>query len=647
MNKLNTLSNGSPAVSDAGRFTGLSKFNSANSLIIKIMILTVLFPLWGLWGFSAYAADGTFGGGDGSPTDPYIIEDAADLDAVRSKLSSHYRLANDIDLTAYLAPGGAGCEKWGAAGWYPIGDNSTADINSRFSGSLNGAGYKITGLWINRASMDRVGLFGYITAGKIDSLGVIGESITGKDYVGCLLGSCHALNSVPSTITNCYATGNVESTGNAGYVGGLAGGGYLSIFTNCYATGNVTGRCYIGGLVGSSTSIIKNCYATGNVTTIGQNSTSRAGGLVGNNSGSTTSSAEIDQCYATGNVSAYGTYVGGLVGSTSYGIITNSYATGNVRISIGEGAGGLVGIIAANPSTIKYCYASGSVRGGNSDYQSTGIVGGLIGKDDNSNYSYSTILNCIAANDSVFGREGSDQTNRIIGWCRITPNTTNASNLFARSNMVVIVNGNPVSKSDDRYLNGTSKPLNTLQSLEFYTNSGNWNTNAWDMTTVWNICDGDGLPCLRWQKNISCEFVTVGDIIINISLTATAGEPLTLTATIEPSNATNKTIVWSVKDAGSTGATIDNGINPIVLNTTGAGTAVITASIADGLAEGKPYTKDFSITVTATGIAATAATEAKVTGYYSIMGQRLPQAPEKGFYIIMYDNGKAEKVIKM
>jgi hypothetical protein len=38
--------------------------------------------------------------------------------------------------------------------------------------------------------------------------------------------------------------------------------------------------------------------------------------------------------------------------------------------------------------------------------------------------------------------------------------------------------------------------------------------------------------------------------------------------------------------------------------------------------------------------------DAKIIGYFSIMGQRLPQAPEKGIYIIQYDNGKAEKIIK-
>ena len=36
----------------------------------------------------------------------------------------------------------------------------------------------------------------------------------------------------------------------------------------------------------------------------------------------------------------------------------------------------------------------------------------------------------------------------------------------------------------------------------------------------------------------------------------------------------------------------------------------------------------------------------KVVGYYTLWGQKLSQEPEKGLYIIIYDNGKAEKVAK-
>jgi hypothetical protein len=87
-------------------------------------------------------------------------------------------------------------------------------------------------------------------------------------------------------------------------------------------------------------------------------------------------------------------------------------------------------------------------------------------------------------------------------------------------------------------------------------------------------------------------FVPVTDII-NVPATVAVEVPKLLTGTVIPENATNKTIVWSVKDAGSTGATINNNI----LNTTNTGTVKVTATITDGTAIGEHFIKDFSIEV--------------------------------------------------
>ena len=62
---------------------------------------------------------------------------------------------------------------------------------------------------------------------------------------------------------------------------------------------------------------------------------------------------------------------------------------------------------------------------------------------------------------------------------------------------------------------------------------------------------------------------------------------------VAPNNATNKTVILSVKDAGSTGATITGD----TLNTTGVGTVTITATVTDGLGKGKPFTEDWTIYV--------------------------------------------------
>jgi len=67
----------------------------------------------------------------------------------------------------------------------------------------------------------------------------------------------------------------------------------------------------------------------------------------------------------------------------------------------------------------------------------------------------------------------------------------------------------------------------------------------------------------------------------------------TLNGTIIPTNASKTVILWSVKEAGTTGASIDGDI----LTTTSAGTAVLTATVANGSSDGD-YTQDFTIAVT-------------------------------------------------
>ena len=48
-----------------------------------------------------------------------------------------------------------------------------------------------------------------------------------------------------------------------------------------------------------------------------------------------------------------------------------------------------------------------------------------------------------------------------------------------------------------------------------------------------------------------------------------------------------------------------------------------------------------------TGVAETQlAPQPEIIGYYNILGVQLPQAPEKGVYIIVYDNGTVEKVVR-
>ena len=87
------------------------------------------------------------------------------------------------------------------------------------------------------------------------------------------------------------------------------------------------------------------------------------------------------------------------------------------------------------------------------------------------------------------------------------------------------------------------------------------------------------LPAVAQSVNVSgMEFVPVTNIE-GVHETVTAGVPLVLKGTVAPSNATNQAIVWSVADAGTTGATIDG----TTLNTTAAGEVTVTATITGGM----------------------------------------------------------------
>ena len=74
---------------------------------------------------------------------------------------------------------------------------------------------------------------------------------------------------------------------------------------------------------------------------------------------------------------------------------------------------------------------------------------------------------------------------------------------------------------------------------------------------------------------------------------ATVGEPLVLTGTVRPAFASNNSINWAVKNAGTTEAVINGNI----LICGAKGTILIRAIVTNGMAEGRDYTQDFKIVI--------------------------------------------------
>ncbi len=224
--------------------------------------------------------------GTGTKANPYQITTPAQLNEVRNYLTSHFKLMNDIDLSSYLAEGGAGNTAWGSEGWLPIGNTTT-----QFKGSFNGNGKIIYSLTINREQA-YTGLFGCFqptVRDTIKNVGLVNVNIKGYQTVGALIGQ--ASNSV---IENCFVTGSVRSDWGAGGI--------------------------IGSLI--SNSILKNCYSTANVDGGNIRNNYYTGGLVEYNSYSA-----IEYCYSTGGVSSMSYEVfGGIVASSNYGTVKNCVA---------------------------------------------------------------------------------------------------------------------------------------------------------------------------------------------------------------------------------------------------------------------------------------------------------------------------------
>ena len=525
---------------EKARITGLGvKFLSLLALWLIISASALTAQSWPPAGMA----------GSGTEAAPWEIESHQHLKALADYINAgngdetvgkYYKLMNDIDLSSYAE----------GEGWTPIGieewDDETEEIitTAVFQGNLNGNGKTVNNLTINRPTEYMVGLFKITCEATIENLGLVNCNVTGNGCAGGLVG----LNYYYSTIVNCYATGTLHNNSSAS--GGLVGhNAYGSSIKNCYSTVSVSGTQNGGCLVGANTaySIIENCYATGNVEGIHQ-----VGGLAGQN------------------------YWGG--------IIKNSYATGNVEAT-GSQIGGIVGSV--YQSTIENCYATGSVTGNGYNTAYNMGIGGIVGSNNES-----TIKNCVAANSSITATNSAGVINRITG-----ENTSSStSNNYASVDMVVIKNGVPQTITPDLNGNdGADATIAQLQSVAFYTTPENWEANqSWDFT-VWNVCDGEDMfPFLRWQ-GIYCEgeLIPVDDII-DVPETAMSGIALTLTASVVPFNASNSTIIWSVENAGTTGAYITSGN---ILNTTAEGTVQIKASIEDGTAIGTPFVKLFNIEV--------------------------------------------------
>ena len=269
-----------------------------------------------MWQLSPPPELPAFSGGSGEPDNPYMISTADELNSIGHNprlMTAYFKLVNDIDLTG--------------VDFYII-----ANQYHPFRGTFDGNDHTISNFSYTSPEATGVGLFGYVSNGRIKNLGLIDPNVQVDkgDSHGCLVGLL-----ATGIVTNCY----VESGSVTGEdeLGGLIGeNGRNGVIMNCYFTGEVTGKENVGGLVGQNRGSATASYSYANV-----EGRIAVGGLVGR-----CSPGETVNCYAGGDVAGQW-YVGGLVGSNGSGsrgrtgAIRNCYSV--TAILGGSQKGGLLG----------------------------------------------------------------------------------------------------------------------------------------------------------------------------------------------------------------------------------------------------------------------------------------------------------------
>ena len=214
--------------------------------------------------------------GDGK-TEPYQISNAAELywfaRLVNGKLENEEQdlsanailTSNIIVNTGVLDENKNLASKGDLTEWEPIGTRW-----SPYTGTFDGKGYTISGLYFNNPTSSYVGLFGCIGAdGKISNVGVSDSYFQFYSQGGGVCG----VNGDGGVLQNCSNSSTV--IGKYGRAGGVCGDNCGTV-RDCKNTGSVSGQNDVGGVCGDNSGTIKSCYNTGSV-----HGTDNVGGVCG------------------------------------------------------------------------------------------------------------------------------------------------------------------------------------------------------------------------------------------------------------------------------------------------------------------------------------------------------------------------------
>ena len=367
--------------------------------------------------------------GSGTEESPYVITSAAELQAVNDDLDAYYVLGNNISLSGRT--------------FEPLGN----EWDGPFTGTLDGKGFTVSYLTVNRTDLKYAGLFGYME-GTVQNLKLDNINISGGRYAGGVAGAV----GVGGLITDCEVlSGSVSVSGSpmemaAGGITGLCEGTVTrcSNGASVMATHQAKVDNYAGGIIGylRSDITVEQCHNSGYVeaaTSSNQDSNhsysyAGAGGIIGRIEnyrvqiiGCANSAAEIrvtnghyrfiggivgfasiseiviEQCNNSSTIDSYNTYYGssgGIIGHGSNSDISLLSCENSGKIT-GRDSGGIAGYISSGTTNIDMCKNYGTITGKDNYSGGTGgSAGGILG------YCYAdaspTISNSIN-NGNVYG----------------------------------------------------------------------------------------------------------------------------------------------------------------------------------------------------------------------------------------------------
>lgn len=419
-------------------------------------------------------------GGEGTVDDPFMVSTAGDLRQMSLLPRRHYKLANDIDMTA-------------AGYWTPV---------ENFYGSLDGDNHAIFNLNVNGTS-GNVGLVGTLSYGaSIKNLNVINPTITMGDnanYAGVIAGQATTSknNGAEGVVSfeNVHVLGaNICSETASPKVGGIVGSAALyaklkgcSFDGSIYLPENWTAT---GGLVGE-------LETSSTVESSSANVTATASSTLGGIAGFISADAKVLNCEAQGELTAENT-IGGIVADSERGLIDKCINKATVHATkgtsyAGYSTGGIVGKLAEDwPSSSEDTRAAAS-----SAVISNCVAAGKILVDENTEYNPTAVANAkrvhMIAGSTINDSSDDDATYTEGG---LANNYTTAD--FSTNTDATTVEGKYVAKND------LKKDFFTAAGYAY----GKTNDAPWK---------GSAIPTLYFNDEAKAISVSASDITVGLN----------------------------------------------------------------------------------------------------------------------------------